>query len=512
MAFARASGILLHPTSLPSRGGIGDFGPAAHQFVDFLAAARQALWQVLPLGPTGVGDSPYSATSAFAGNPLLISLERLAERGWIAREKLAALPAPTQYVDYAAVQALKLPLLCQAAASFQQEAGGEDRARFDRFCQEHRAWLEDFILFDVIRSRYNRESWHKWPGELARREPAALERVRREATDELSRARIIQFFFFEQWAALRYACHRRGISIVGDIAIFVSFDSADVWTNPGLFYLRPDGLPEFVAGVPPDAFSKTGQRWGNPLYRWDVLRSRGYDWWVARMRMALATCDVVRLDHFRGFEAYWAIPGGDATAVNGRWVPGPGDDLFHALRHHLGSLPLIAEDLGYITPEVHALRDRLQIPSMRVMQFGFADEGAQMYLPHRYTPNVVVYTGTHDNDTTLGWWRNHATQVERDNATKYFAPLGESDVAWAFIKAAESSVAELCIIPMQDVLGLGSEARMNVPSVPEGNWRWRALPQQFSPELALKLAHLAEATQRLPGMQPSSEQPAYFSA
>ena len=496
MPFQRSSGILLHPSSLPSRGGIGDFGPAAYEFLDFLAAARQKLWQVLPLGPTGIGNSPYSSTSAFAGNPLLISLELLAEHGFLAKDRLASPFKPVAQVDFAAVQSYKMPLLRDAARNFLANANPEQRNAFQRFRDENRYWLDGFVLFDVLRQRYKEATWSSWAPELIHREPAALDRVRHEAAADLDCERVIQFFFFEQWSALRSACHSKGIQIVGDIAIFVSYDSADVWTHPDIFYLRSDSQPEFVAGVPPDAFSKTGQRWGNPLYRWGALQQRGYDWWVERIRGTLRTCDIVRLDHFRGFEKYWEIPATDPTAERGRWMPGPADDLFNALRHHLGEVPFIAEDLGFITPEVHALRERLRVPGMKVLQFGFSDPGAHMYLPHRYDSNSVVYTGTHDNDTTMGWWRNGASEAERAAAAAYLACAGDGDIPWALIRAAETSVADLCIVPIQDVLGLGSEARMNVPSHADGNWRWRLLPDQLTSGLAQKLAELTLVSDR----------------
>jgi 4-alpha-glucanotransferase len=389
-----------------------------------------------------------------------------------------------------------MPLLREAARNFLAQAGTEQRTAFQRFRDENSYWLDGFVLFDVLRQRYKEATWSSWAPEFIRREAAALDRVRAEAASELDGERVIQFFFFEQWSALRAACHSKGIAVVGDIAIFVSYDSADVWTHPDIFYLRADAQPEFVAGVPPDAFSKTGQRWGNPLYRWQVLKQRGYDWWVERIRGTLRTCDIIRLDHFRGFEKYWEIPAAHPTAERGRWMPGPGDDLFSALRHHLGELPFIAEDLGFITPEVHALRERQRIPGMRVLQFGFSDPGAHMYLPHRYDSNSVVYTGTHDNDTTLGWWRNGTSDVERAAATAYLACASESDMPWALIRAAETSVADIAIIPLQDSLGLGSEARMNIPSHADGNWRWRLLPDQLTPALAQRLAELAVVSDR----------------
>lgn len=495
MDMHRASGLLLHPSSLPSRGGIGDFGGAAYQFADFLQAARQGLWQVLPLGPVGIGNSPYSSTSAFAGNPLLISLERLAERGWIDPGRLSVLPEGSDRVDYAQVRAAKLPLLAEAAQNFLSRAANGERERFDRFCRDNAWWLEDFVLFDALRRQYGEQSWNRWPGELARRELGALERARQELAAEIAAGRAIQFAFFEQWGALRRYAHQRGIRFIGDVAIFVSYDSADVWTHPDIFYLDENLEPTVVAGVPPDAFSVTGQRWGNPLYRWDALRSRGYDWWVRRMRWSLQCCDILRIDHFRGFEAYWEIPASEETAVRGRWAPGPKDALFAALERELGRLPFIAEDLGFITPEVHALRERLRIPGMRVMQFGFGNPGAHIYLPHRFQPETVVYTGTHDNDTTLGWWQKGATADERRAIEAYFGPAPDG-VHWAFIRSAESSVANFCILPMQDALGLDSSGRMNVPSRADGNWSWRMMPGMASAAIAEKLGRLADVSDR----------------
>jgi len=495
MSFKRASGILLHPTSLPSRGGIGDLGPAAYEFVEFLGAARQGLWQILPLGPPGKGNSPYSAISAFAGNPLLISLERLADRGWIERERLESLPDGVSAIDYEQVRAAKLPLLREAAANFLAQSRPQEHERFRSFCRQNAAWLDDFVLFDVLRQLCRTENWNHWPRELARRQPEALDNARRGLARELDVARVIQFAFFEQWRALHRHCAELGIKIIGDVAIFVSYDSADVWTHPDLFHLDEQLEPYVVAGVPPDAFSQTGQRWGNPLYRWDVLKNRGYDWWIERMRGALAACDIVRLDHFLGFHHYWEIPASEPTAIHGRWVEGARDDLFHALRQALGALPIIAEDLGLITEEVHALRQRLGLPGMRVMQFGFGNPGAHIYLPHQFERNTVVYTGTHDNDTILGWWRGSATEQERCHASAYLGNDPEG-MNWAFIRASQVSIADLCVMPLQDVLGLGSEARMNVPSRPDGNWTWRCQPGKLTHELASRLATIVEVSDR----------------
>jgi 4-alpha-glucanotransferase len=505
MSFPRTAGILLHPTSLPSRGGVGDFGPAAYQFADFLASARQGVWQVLPLGPLGYGNSPYSSTSAFAGNPLLISVERLIERGWIEPAKLdltkmdpanSGLAPGSGPVEYDQVFARKMPLLFEAARNFVSTATGDARRRFDHFRTENAWWLDDFVLFDALRARQKLESWNHWPQDLARREPAAMEKARGELADDIQIRSALQFAFYEQWKALRRYCSERAIRIVGDVAIFMNHDSADVWTHQELFRLNAKLEPEVVAGVPPDFFSKTGQRWGNPLYRWDVMKERGYEWWIQRLRWATQNGDYIRLDHFRGFDQFWEIPATDDTAVNGRWVDGPRDDLFLKLREALGGLPFFAEDLGYITPEVHALRERLQIPGIAVLQFGFGDEGAHIYLPHRAV-NKVIYTGTHDNDTVVGWWHSGAAEHERRNAEAYVGRC-EDGIHWAFIRAAQCSPSSLSIIPLQDVLGLGSEARMNTPSLHGGNWRWRFDQGRLTSDVAAKLGQLAELSDRLP--------------
>jgi 4-alpha-glucanotransferase len=503
MLDTRSSGILLHPTSFPAHGGIGDLGPSAYEFIDFLASAHQGLWQILPLNPVGIGNSPYSSTSAFAGNTLLISLERLADHGMISHERVRSLNVKESRIDYAQVVQQKLPLLQEAAASFLRNASGEHRARFDRFVAENSWWLEDYVLFETLRIRHEQRSWNTWPRELAHREPQALAAIREELREELNLARFLQFAFFEQWRALHAYCRSKGIKIIGDVAIFVSYDSADVWTHPDIFRLDPNTLdPECVAGVPPDAFSETGQRWGNPLYRWAELKQRDYDWWVKRMSWALASCDIIRLDHFRGFQQFWEIPNSEPTAVHGRWVDGPGEDLFRVLREKLGDLPFIAEDLGVITPDVYALRDRMQMPGMRVLQFGFGDPGAHIYLPHRYASNTVVYTGTHDNDTTLGWWKCCSNE-ERKFAGSLLGDAGDG-INWAMIRLAQSSTANLCVVPLQDVLSLDSEARMNVPSFGNGNWTWRYAPGALQPELAHKLAVLAEVTDRQPSFDQQS--------
>lgn len=491
----RSSGVLLHPTSLPSRGGIGDFGPAAYEFVDWLSAAKQSLWQILPLQPAGCGNSPYSCTSAFAGNVLLVSLERLCEHGMIEKRLVEALPDGNAPVDFDSVRANKLPLLREAAANFLRLARGSARSPYEEFCRDNDWWLDDYALFSVLRERFEEQAWNRWPQEIARRDPAAIERLQSELQTQLDQEKFLQFAFFEQWSALRSYCADRGIRVIGDVSIFVSYDSADVWTNPGLFLLNEDLSPSVVAGVPPDAFSETGQRWGNPLYDWEALRARGYDWWIGRMRWAIETCDIVRIDHFRGFEAYWEIPADEPTAVNGRWVQGPNTGLFEALSTALGTLPFIAEDLGYITREVHDLRKALDIPGMKILQFGFGNKGAHIYLPHQYERDCVVYTGTHDNDTVVGWWSTGATDEEKKSASSYLG-IVEDGVHWAFVRAALTSVANLAVIPVQDVLGLDSSARMNVPSETDGSWNWRLQAGALTSELAEKMAQLVEITDR----------------
>jgi 4-alpha-glucanotransferase len=491
----RSAGILMHVTSLPSRGGIGDLGPAADEFVNWLAAARQTLWQVLPLGPLGHGNSPYSCTSAFAGNVLLISLERLADRGLIDRERVEAVPDGDCPVGYESVRAHKLPLLREAARNFLLSASRAARKRYQDFCRQNKWWLEDYVLFSALRERFGDQPWNNWPPEIVRRDPETIAKMRKQLHEKLEQERFLQFAFFEQWRALRSRCREVGVRVIGDLAIFVSYDSADVWTHPEIFRLKDDLSPEVVAGVPPDVFSETGQRWGNPLYDWDALKAHGYDWWIKRMRWAVETCDIVRLDHFRGFEAYWEIPADEPTAIHGRWVQGPNEDLFKALQDALGDLPFIAEDLGYITPAVTELRRKLGIPGTKVMQFGFGDRGARKYLPHRFKHNSVVYTGTHDNDTTVGWWNSSATEDEKKRATAYLG-ISCDGVNWAFTRAALTSVANLAVIQVQDVLGLGSDARMNVPSQQLGSWVWRLRPGALTPELAAKLATLVEVTDR----------------
>jgi 4-alpha-glucanotransferase len=499
MQFERSSGVLLHVTSLPSYGGIGDLGPAAHEFAAFLATAKQHVWQVLPLCPTGYGNSPYAGSSAFAGNPYLINLEFLADWGWIEGARIAGLSGRGGNVDFEQVEERKLPLLYEAAGNFldrgPREPGLADQwKQFQEFCRAESAWLTDYALYAELRRQFKTGAWTEWPEPLRKREPRALAKVAAEHGSALAQEQVLQFAFSQQWEKLREVAAGHGIRILGDVAIFVNMDSADVWVHPELFELNEELQPIRIAGVPPDYFSPTGQRWGNPLYRWDVLAEQGFEWWIDRVRRACQLYDIGRLDHFRGFEAYWAIPAEEETAVNGEWIKAPGLELFRALEAALGPLPLVAEDLGLITPEVEALRLELGLPGMKVLQFGFSDKGAHAHLPHQFTPSTVAYTGTHDNDTTLGWWKS-AGKTERKAVEALVGPVGDNPV-WPLMRAAHGSVAEMAVVPAQDLLELGSEARMNTPAVPAGNWAWRAPEGCWTPALAERLAALADVTDR----------------
>ena len=503
MLTERASGVLLHVSSLPSRGGSGDLGPAAYAFADFLAAAKQQYWQVLPLSPTGYGNSPYSALSAFAGNPLFISMEILVAQGWLDAGCIDSLPSGEGHANFDRAVEIKNPLLEQATRRFIQHADGEVRERFDKFCRDNADWLDDYASFSVLRTQFAGASWSAWPAEYVLRVPEAMERLKVEHGPERVIQQVVQFFFQEQWQALRNYCAERKIQLIGDMAIFVNYDSSDVWMHPEIFELDGERKALQVAGVPPDYFSPTGQRWGNPLYRWDVLASRNFDWWDARIRRALSLCDLLRLDHFRGFEAYWSIPAEDETAIRGKWMKALGTELFAHLHRELGDLPLIAEDLGLITPEVEQMRKSFGLPGMRVMQFGFSDRGAHIHLPHRCEENMVIYTGTHDNNTTLGWW--HTTnESERQAIAAYLHP-GDDGIVWAMMRGAATSVARLCLFPMQDVLQLDADARMNTPAQSHGNWSWRYHPDALQPWIAEKLLALTEVTDRDGWKEPAGE-------
>lgn len=504
MRFPRSSGVLLHPTSFPGPYGIGDLGDAAYEWIEFLAKSGQQLWQVFPLGPTGYGDSPYQCFSAFAGNPLLISLDRLLTEGLLDAADLADIPAfRFQPIDYGWVISWKMGLLEKAFVNFQARSAAADRASFDAWCAEQAAWLDDYALFMAVKQAHGGANWSTWARDIATRQPAALAAWRKQAAAHVALHRFMQYVFFSQWGAVKAAANARGIRIIGDIPIFVAYDSADAWANPELFYFDEDGQPEIVAGVPPDYFSETGQLWGNPLYRWDVMQARGYDWWLARIQASLRLVDIIRIDHFRGFEAYWAVPFGETTAVNGEWRKAPGADLFQTVRAHLGDLPIIAEDLGFITPEVRALRDDFDLPGMRIVQFAFSAGPNDPFLPHNYVHNTVAYTGTHDNDTSIGWYRNSSTAAERDFARRYLGRSGK-DIAWDFIRLAWSSVADMALAPLQDLLSLDSEARMNFPGRASGNWGWRYQAEDLSTELSGHLMEMTYLYGRLPP-QPDEE-------
>ncbi|AHF03721.1 4-alpha-glucanotransferase [Marichromatium purpuratum 984] len=498
----RTSGILLHPTSLPSPFGIGDLGPGAYRFVDFLAAAGQGLWQMLPLGPTGYHDSPYQCTSAFAGNPLLISPQRLLEAGWLDPEDLEQAPAfAADRVEYEAVGAWKRALLERARRGFEARATAVQREAYAAFCETHGDWLEDFALYSGLKAFHAQRPWTQWARDYALRDPGALARWAAANGEALALQRFVQFCFFEQWQALRDYAHARGVRLIGDIPIFVAHDSSEVWTHPHWFELDAEGEPTVVAGVPPDYFSATGQRWGNPLYRWSALAADDYAFWVARLRQVLGLVDLVRVDHFRGFAGYWEIPADEPTAVNGRWVAGPGMRLFSVLQAALGEdPPLIAEDLGVITEDVEALRDGLGLPGMAILQFGFEDIpegfGRSYFLPHHHRPRQAVYTGTHDNNTLRGWWDSRDESVRR-HARVYLNTDGH-EIHWDFIRSALGSVAEMALFPLQDVLGLGAEACMNRPGTAEGNWEWRFREEMLEAGSAERLRALSRLFGRLP--------------
>jgi 4-alpha-glucanotransferase len=501
MSFPRASGILLHPTSLPGQFGIGDLGKGAYQFVDFLAGTGQRLWQILPLCPTGYGNSPYQCLSVFAGNPLLISLESLVEDNLLKPSDLDNIPSFTKdRVDYDSVSRFKMPLLKKSFETFRKKTAPGEREQFEVFCQQNAFWLETYALFMAIRETQGFVSWNTWEKGIQQRHPRALEYWSKKLDHEICRYKYQQYQFFKQWAELKRYSNEHGIRLIGDMPIFIALDSSEVWSHPEMFYLDDNGRPTVVAGVPPDYFCKTGQLWGNPLYRWDVMARDGYTWWIERFRSTHTLVDIIRLDHFRGFEKYWEVPGKDITAMNGRWVPGPGIELFQAVQKALGNLPLIAEDLGVITPEVDALRDKLGFPGMRVLQFAFgSDPKADDYKPHNYPRNCVVYTGTHDNNTSMGWLQGvdieDSTQSkeerdkERQLALKYVGTDGH-EINWDFIRLALMSVADTAIIPMQDVMGLGSEARMNIPGTTEGNWCWRFVPDMLNAGIKDRLQEL----------------------
>ncbi len=493
----RASGILLHPTSLPGPDGIGDLGPEAYRWVDFLEHTGTQFWQILPLGPTGYGDSPYQCFSAFAGNPYLISMTFLLDQGLLTKSDLSDRPGfPLEKVDYGPVIEWKLKILKISFGNFQSGDHPDLQLAFKAYQENEREWLEPFTLFMAIKTQQNYVAWDKWPEDLRKRKREALDQFKSDFPEEIKLQAYMQFLFHRQWQALRAYAHEKGIRIIGDIPIFVAYDSADVWVNKHLFSLDKEDLPEVVAGVPPDYFSKTGQLWGNPLYKWEVHKATGYAWWLKRMQAVLNQVDIVRLDHFRGFEAYWEIPYGNETAVEGQWVQGPGKDFFRVVKKELGELPIIAEDLGVITKKVKKMREKFNLPGMKILQFAFASDPDDDFLPHNFPKNCVAYTGTHDNNTTRGWY-DSAPEREKDFCRRYFARSGQ-DIAWSMIRVLWQSKAAWVLAPMQDFLNLGQWARMNYPGNPSGNWNWRMHPDVINEGLIARLYETNYLYGRLP--------------
>ena len=499
MKFPRNSGILLHLTSLPGPQGSGDMGASAYHFVDWLQSAGQKLWQILPLGGIGPGNSPYMSSSAFAGNVLLIDMVDLQQHGWLTDADMATDPAfETQRLNFAAVWPWRMDRLARAAARFAQALDPTDHtapttkttdlAELDAFCKAQAGWLDNYALFMSLAEHFNWQDWCDWPGGLAQRTPAAMAEACAQQAERIAFWKFCQWRFFVQWNKLRAYANSKDVKVVGDAPIFIAYQSAEVWARQDLFDLDADGRPRVVAGVPPDYFSVTGQRWGNPMYLWAAHAKENYAWWVERVRRSFELVDIVRIDHFRGFAGYWEVPASEPTAVKGQWLPGPGAPLFQAIRTALGPLAIIAEDLGEVTPDVEALRREFAFPGMRILQFAFGDDSNNTFLPHRHQNDTVVYTGTHDNDTTRGWWAS-ASEHERRHLCDYLGVDGK-DVHWDLIRASCASVADTAIHPMQDILGLGTEARMNLPGKGEGYWEWRFSWSQVQPEHASRLAHL----------------------
>ena len=501
----RGSGILLHPTSLPGPFGAGDFGKDAYQFVDWLVSAGQTYWQMLPLGEIGHGNSPYMGMSAFASNILLIDLLDLSSRGWLNSEDLTPHPDfRSGRVNFTLVRAFRMERLRRAAGNFFASGHNDMHREYTEYCIAENEWLEDYALFMTIAQHETWREWSLWPKELAHREPQALRIIKKTCADEIDFWKFCQWCFSCQWSNLRLYANQRGVRIIGDVPIFVAYQSADVWSHQELFKLDENGRPSVVAGVPPDYFSKTGQLWGNPLYRWEIHEKDGYSWWIERLRRALQMADLVRIDHFRGFAAYWEVPADAPNAINGKWVAGPGKMLFDAFIKAFPHLPIIAEDLGFITPDVLELRDEFNLPGMRILQFAFAEGEDNYFLPHHYVPNSIAYTGTHDNDTVLGWWNSAADQEQA--FAKHYLHSDGLQIQWDMMRAISKSVANIVIFPMQDVLGLSSNHRMNYPGQSTGSWEWRFSWDQVQPSHTLKLAKMSSEYARIPFQQYSQLQ------
>ncbi|MEL6440902.1 MAG: 4-alpha-glucanotransferase [Cyanobacteria bacterium J06621_8] len=503
----RTSGVLLHPTSLPSRFGIGDLGENAYRFVDFLVSSDQQIWQILPIGPTGYGNSPYLSYSALAGNPLLVSPSLLQKQGLLTTGELQNLPNfPLDQVDFAGVIATKMPLLRRASDRFKHQATAAEQEQFKRYCNRHNDWLSDYALFMSLKNAHNGSGWHQWGEDIAARQPQAMVRWAAELADEIFFHKFVQYQFFTQWQDLKQYANNRGIQLFGDIPIYVAHDSVDVWAHREIFRLDPKtGEPALMAGVPPDYFSATGQLWGNPVYDWKELANTNFKWWIRRVEAILEYVDIIRIDHFRGFQAYWAVPQGEKTAINGTWLEAPGDEFFQLLAQELGDLPIVAEDLGVITPEVEALRDKFEFPGMKILHFAFDSDRSNGFLPFNYTNrNCVVYTGTHDNNTTVGWFNERSPEAQ-GRVVDYFGCLCKDGIHWALIRLALGSVGNTVIIPFQDMLGLGENAKMNTPSQPTGNWGWRCRGEAFNEELSGRLKYLTYLYGRSPVNKPPSQ-------
>ncbi len=491
----RVSGILLHITSLPSPYGIGDLGPSAYQFVDFLKTTKQSIWQVLPLNPTdGInGHSPYSSISAFGANTLLISPQVLIDDGLLKKEDTEPLPDfPKDRVDYEAVVAYKEEIFNKAYSFFKRKSS--KGTGYDEFCSQNAHWLDNFAFFVGLKNYYKGIAWSDWPSEVRDREKKYLEQIKHELIERINKEKFLQFVFFKQWQALKIYCQEKEIQIIGDVPIYVNYDSVDLWTHPELFKLDKEKKLSFVAGVPPDYFSKTGQRWGNPVYDWQMLKRKGYSWWIKRLEHNLKLFDLLRIDHFRGFVAYWEIPASHETAVGGKWIKAPAIDFFKSLLKYFSRLPLIAEDLGIITDDVRKVMNQFHLPGMKVLMFAFGeDKPLHPYLPHNYIENCFVYTGTHDNNTTRGWFENEARIAEKK---RFFSYIGHecstTDVQWEFVRLAFMSVANTAIVPMQDILGLNQEARMNIPSTIKSNWKWRLSQEQITAGVIAKLLEMTK--------------------
>ncbi|MGL5832094.1 MAG: 4-alpha-glucanotransferase [Waterburya sp.] len=498
----RASGVLLHPTSLPSRFGIGDLGENAYRFVDFLANSDQQIWQILPIGPTGYGNSPYLSYSALAGNPLLISPEILQQQDLLTQTELQHLPDfPLDQVDFEGVIQTKIPLLRQASDRFKEiiSHSNEAQEEFQRFCNRQNDWLSDYALFMSLKEAHQGKAWNQWSADIASRQPQAMVEWAAKLADDIFFHKFVQYQFFSQWKKLKQYANEKGVRLFGDIPIYVAHDSVDVWAHREMFQLDPDtGEAALMAGVPPDYFSETGQLWGNPVYDWQALEQTNFKWWIRRVEAILEYVDIIRIDHFRGFQAYWAVPQGETTAIKGTWLDAPGDEFFQLLEQQLGKLPIVAEDLGVITPEVEALRDKYSFPGMKILQFAFDSDRGNGFLPYNYTDrNCIVYTGTHDNDTTVGWFNERSPEAQT-NVVEYLGCVGNDGIHWAMIRLALSSVGNTAILPFQDILGLGTDAKMNTPAQATGNWGWRCRGEAFNDELSGRLKHLTHLYGRAP--------------